>query len=699
MSWFDRFQAVWTRVATRHARRLAHPRRSRQRPPAVEGLEERILLTSDLAEGNASFWIVTALDDAPTSLDDDYDVIRMGDASLRLVTASGSDVSLRYEPTTPWDFSSPQVLEASFLANNPFGFQSLTPTIRLFSGPDYVQFQPAYELLDGSPGQWLDLSIPVSGGPQWARTTYGQPDLSRIDALEIHTDTWDAGFTLWVDAVRFVDGPAPAAAPDLVVPSAEAPDNAAAGSTIPVSWEVRNDGGSLTRRDWYDRVYVSTDQTLDADDVLAGSRLAGDALSPDESYAAAADVILPEDSPLGDVYLLFVADHGLMQDETDESNNLLARPITVTAGPDADLAIVAEAPPAFLAGESFTVSWTVSNLGAGSARTGWADRIYFSPDFILDPSDEEVLTSYPAQLLPAGSAYTTERTITVHSTQDGYLFFVTDADGDQAESDESNNVASVFLAASHIDLRPTALTAPASIRLGDTVTVTWTVVNDGNVATNGYWYDEFYLSADDTLDDGDTYVDYWYREYPIAPGSGYTSARQITFSQLPAGTAYLLVSVNAYGELPEGDLANNVLATPIALAGADLVIDSASGPARAAAGQTVTYTWSYTNRGPNPTPNSGRYDRFYLSDDAVLDPQDRNFDSHYLNPGEIAPGNSATVTGQVTLPRDVHGEKYVIIVLSTDSDGNPSNNAYALPITIDVTDLTPTQAVAPSTLR
>ena len=47
----------------------------------------------------------------------------------------------------------------------------------------------------------LDASSTENNG--WRRTPQGSPDFSHIQYVEIHADTWDHGFTLWVDGVSF----------------------------------------------------------------------------------------------------------------------------------------------------------------------------------------------------------------------------------------------------------------------------------------------------------------------------------------------------------------------------------------------------------------------------------------------------------------------------------------------------------------
>jgi subtilase family serine protease/methionine-rich copper-binding protein CopC/type 1 glutamine amidotransferase len=165
--------------------------------------------TGDLTEDNAGRWSVSASDDAESLLFDDPARVRSGSSSLRLETQSGFDVAWKYPATenADWDLSAGGLIQASFYAENPnFSFQGSQPWFRLYDGESYIQLMPDAELLNNARNQWLDLSIPLEGGVSgevtWTRTESGSVDLTSIDSIEFHADTWDYGFTLWTDGLR-----------------------------------------------------------------------------------------------------------------------------------------------------------------------------------------------------------------------------------------------------------------------------------------------------------------------------------------------------------------------------------------------------------------------------------------------------------------------------------------------------------------
>ena len=170
-----------------------------------------------LSENNAESWTAWA-DGATASVTNDATEHLVGIASLKFVTDGGFDTMLRYAPPSLWDLTQARVLTLSLKAENPspYGFQNASPWIRLISeNGGYVEFQyyangyPG-DVLNDCRGAWQSYRILIDASTDqtdgWRRTLVGAPDLTRIQALEIHADTWDYGFTLWVDGLS-LDAP------------------------------------------------------------------------------------------------------------------------------------------------------------------------------------------------------------------------------------------------------------------------------------------------------------------------------------------------------------------------------------------------------------------------------------------------------------------------------------------------------------
>ncbi|WP_437476099.1 calcium-binding EGF-like domain-containing protein [Sorangium sp. So ce1014] len=112
---------------------------------------------------------------------------------------------LRFEPEFPVDASAATSLQLAVRANNTsgYGWQINSPVL-VVEDQDGAQriYTPGSVLLPVDGIAWRLLSVPVAGGDGW--TVEGPAiDMARVSAIEIRTDTWDAGFSLSVDALSF----------------------------------------------------------------------------------------------------------------------------------------------------------------------------------------------------------------------------------------------------------------------------------------------------------------------------------------------------------------------------------------------------------------------------------------------------------------------------------------------------------------
>lgn len=179
----------------------------------------------DMAEPDAGSWAAWAQGSTEQNTFAVYDTGRKiaGTASLKFVTDGGFDTYVRYprDFTANWDLSCASTLRISFYAQNSQSFQESSPWIRL-KDADNNYFQYRYyrngspiDVLNEAIGRWRSYEIPLNPSNSeptgWRRIEVGTPDLSRIQFVEIHSDTWGGGFTLWVDGVSFdVPGHPPA---------------------------------------------------------------------------------------------------------------------------------------------------------------------------------------------------------------------------------------------------------------------------------------------------------------------------------------------------------------------------------------------------------------------------------------------------------------------------------------------------------
>ena len=190
-----------------------------------------VVPNGELTEGNANLWSTFASDGAIATVNNDTNLVRIGEQSLKFDTQSGFDTGITYTPPTNTylDLSTKNhlVFWAYGINNNPNGFQGNQPIIQLNSATGSFRYEPQGTFMSNN--GWQKYTIPLEGNSQWVRTTTGTPTLSNITELEIHQDTWDAGFTVYYDGLEFINrdpnylppaGPTP---PPGVNPNAIAP--------------------------------------------------------------------------------------------------------------------------------------------------------------------------------------------------------------------------------------------------------------------------------------------------------------------------------------------------------------------------------------------------------------------------------------------------------------------------------------------
>lgn len=160
----------------------------------------------ELTESNAADWGAWA-QDGQLTLRDDASRVRDGQTSLEYAATGGGDNAAIYpgQGVAAWNLSAVEHIRLwAYAENDNLGFQNGSPWVRLLGdGGDYIELRPTQDLLNQAIDQWIQLEIPVDGDARWTRTVQGSPEITRVRGIEIHADTWGAGFTAWFDGLRF----------------------------------------------------------------------------------------------------------------------------------------------------------------------------------------------------------------------------------------------------------------------------------------------------------------------------------------------------------------------------------------------------------------------------------------------------------------------------------------------------------------
>ncbi|MGH7787060.1 MAG: CARDB domain-containing protein, partial [Candidatus Binatia bacterium] len=314
------------------------------------------------------------------------------------------------------------------------------------------------------------------------------------------------------------------------------------------------------------------DNTLGGGDVLIATPTHSGGLAAGASYSDTQPFGIPSATTPGSYFLIVQTDADNNVAESNEGNQTLAAAITITK---ADLTPTALTPPASgVAGQAVSVSWTVLNQGDGAAVGGpnWRDFIWLSTDNTLGGGDVLIATPTHSGGLAAGASYSDTQPFGIPgATTPGSYFLIvqTDADNNVAESNEGNQTLAAAITITKADLTPTVLTAPASAAPGGTISVSWTVLNQGDGAAVGgpNWRDFIWLSTDNTLGGGDVLISTPTHSGGLAAGASYSDTQPFG---IPGGTTpgnyFLIVQTDADNNVAESNEANQTLATAITIA-------------------------------------------------------------------------------------------------------------------------------------
>jgi subtilase family serine protease len=272
-------------------------------------------------------------------------------------------------------------------------------------------------------------------------------------------------------------------AADLQVTSMTLPGASAQyGDALNISWTVTNNGTASTGTGFTDNIYLSNDATFSSDDVLLTSYSHQTALDAGASATQSA-YAFPEGFDTGGAkYILIKADAYSSISESDETNNVASKPLTINPV-NADLVITAVQSPASGSsakqGDPVNLSYSEKNQGTAAASHGWYDYVYFSSDQTLDPTDQRLDYVYVPNSVPggiaAGATATVSKSITIPAyiqAGSGYLIIAADAQGLQGETNDNNNVSAAIpftvLSTATDDLVVSSASAnPTSGSLGD----------------------------------------------------------------------------------------------------------------------------------------------------------------------------------------------------------------------------------------
>ncbi|WP_372898838.1 CARDB domain-containing protein, partial [Stieleria sp.] len=460
--------------------------------------------------------------------------------------------------------------------------------------------------------------------------------------------------------------------PDIVVQDLTVPATANSGQTLPVNFEFVNQGTGVASA-WQQRIYLSDDLTVSADDRLLDEFAINQPLDPQQTRGVTRELLMPIDVQ-GAKYVLVVTDalEELGERSAGESNNVQTASIELTLSPYADLTVTHVSAPTQVIGDptQLTVDWTVANVGTGRGLTDrWTDAIVLSRNATVGDDDDLVIATFEhSRGLEAGGDYSRSETIPLPPGTSGRFtlwvrsdFLDGDSGGNVFENgNESNNdVAHAdsidIMPAAFADLVVSNIDVPQPVNAGSVASVMWTVDNTGIGITNrGDWYDVVYLAEDPAGTQPIEGSEVRFQHFgQIAPGDSYTRTGHFIVPDGLSGDHYVIVHTakeNAPFEFIFDD--NNRAASgafPITLLPSpDLIVNEVVAPDVAEEGTLLDVSWTVTNSGLG-SASGGWIDRVYLQPAGDPDGQIIQLGTFpFVDP--LTPGKSYTRNEAIRIP-------------------------------------------------
>lgn len=408
------------------------------------------------------------------------------------------------------------------------------------------------------------------------------------------------------------------------------------------------------------------------------------------------------------------------------------------------------------AGQPLNISWTVQNDGKESTgSTAWYDYIWLVPDISNGVSAGYEKRTDHVKALVSNESYTNEVTIPIGERTAGDYYIVVAADmnsigridwspangeipdpykpdlngnpypylkavlgGNKVEEagEKTGYSDNFFYKKINIqvpdlpDLQVVSVVPPTESLSGQSVTVAATIANKG-VATkpNASWYDEIFISPNNTYDEMAKSLDKVRHQGGLAAGGEYQVPFNVTIPAGYSGEYYFFVKTNVYNDVYEHALSENnmqvsektirVIASPTS----DIKALSLEVPATAGGGAPLNIKGKGQNSGLEDTDVSSWTDYIYASLKGDLDEsaiQIGKINHH----GTLRRGEEYDIKGAVSVLNLEAGDYYIFVKVNGNGrvgDSEPDNNVVrsASTVRISYSDLIVTDVAVPTFLN
>ena len=511
--------------------------------------------------------------------------------------------------------------------------------------------------------------------------------------------------------------PNPEDLPELGIQNASLSSSVALqGALVEASVEVVNQGLADAETSQA-RYYISASPTLDSNAIYLNYDRVG-SLGASEIERETANLRIPSDLESGSFFILFVADAKSVIEESDETNNVVARPISigeeaVLGTPDLAVTSLVLSTMAHYPGEPLTAVVQIQNVGDGLSDTR-SIRFYLSSDSVVDADDIEIGSDTIEPLGPNASREEVAQLFIHASTRVGtyrVLALIDSPDDDAITDEPTNNLRHTELSLSKdrpsaplpdLVLENIVLSSGAALQ-GDVLQIQLEVTNRGVQPAQASRL-KYYLSSRNLYDSSADYLNYDAVAVLEPMESGSENANLRIPANLSDGTYFILVVADDTDVVAESIESNNVVALPIGVGPSavldeegdentseeaqdkpDLVAIVETVPTRDyAPGERVPTSVLISNIGTNASTDCRV--KYFISRDPIYDAFDKY--GGYDRVGALQPGEVSPETGNPRVPADAHGGLwYILVVTDANNDVDEmeeENNVLAIPFMVDV---------------
>ena len=336
---------------------------------------------------------------------------------------------------------------------------------------------------------------------------------------------------------------------DLMVDNIIIPKVATNIESAYIQWRVTNNGNSSpSDKTWKDAVYLSKSPNYDLSSAYSFkfSRSKSAGIPAGLTYNNGEYIKIPDNIVPGDyyVYVKTDADEEVFEYLFEENNILRSdTTIKISIAPCPDLIVTKFThPDSAGSGERISMSYTVTNKGAASAKGGWVDKVFINNGNTYSLL-QEIKKNGP---LPQDSSYTITSNVVLpngfaYGSNDYGLMVQTDYDNKVYEYNKENNnknFDSIFIKPS--DLSIITASVPGQAYSASDIEIEWVVKNQGDASPPA----EIWCDKIDILDSLLMPVTFpgenmYGKSGPVLPGTSYTQKHEVLIPDGIFGNCYI----------------------------------------------------------------------------------------------------------------------------------------------------------------